>query len=162
MQSEHILKASILIVSAIVLLGFAVFVKRVFFYDYLSEVILVEKFDITHEWKAIGDADLLEVKKEVHYVSLVFERPFEVDVRSGIKMPNGSIVKPDIKIEDNTGKEHLLNFTGSRGYKNLVFAKYRLGGLPINSTFSKVWIRCDTPIQVKQVRWTGYDIKDLP
>lgn len=152
-----ILAVSILLLSGLI-------IKRVFFYNYLTEIVLVSDFVITSEWKEVGTADLLRVEKDNQYIALLLEPPFEDDMPArGIKTPEGTIVNPEIILVDEEGNEYPLSFGGSRYFEGKNFVNYRYGrGLPIGKKYSKVRIRSEIPLPVKQILWSGYNTKDLP
>ena len=154
----------LVISSIVILLGFSIFVKRVFFYNYLSQVVLADNFVVTPEWKNIGNSDLLRIEKENNYISVLLEPQFQVDIKErGIRTPEDSIINPEIKLVDNEGNEYQLVFGGGRSFENQNFINYNFGvPLPVVKSYSNVLIRSNNQIRVKQILWTGYDSKDLP
>ena len=142
-------------------------VWRLFFHETLMNVVLARDFQITSEWKEIGDQNDLKVEKDYHYISLQIEPPLKAytigdSTKSGIKLPEGAVVNPEIRIIDSEGNEYPLAYSGHRGGGPNEFVNYKYpGNLPINKIYEKVKIRCDYPLTVKAVFWSGYDQSDI-
>jgi hypothetical protein len=83
------------------------------------------------------------LEKDVKYVSIILEPPFEDDtLNGGIKTPEGSIINPEIRLIDVDGKEYELRFAGSRHFQNNKYVNYKYDGkLPNSKDFSKILIK---------------------
>ena len=148
------------------ILFFAVFLfvyLNFYFGKYIEEVVLQENVLISSEWKNINSQNLIKADKEINYISILLEQPFETDTsKSGIKNVDGKIINPEIKVIDKEGKEYLLNYGGSRHNENGDYANYRYAAtLPTGKIYEKVLVRSDFPISARKVIWNGYDVKDL-
>ena len=61
---------------------------------------------ISSEWAEIETDDLIKIKKDNHFVSIVLEPPLESGTpKGGIKTPDGRIMHSDIRIIDAEGKD---------------------------------------------------------
>lgn len=148
------------------ILFFAVFLfvyLNFYFGKYIEEVVLEENALISSEWKNINSQNLIKADKEINYISILLEPPFETDTpKGGIKNADGKIINPEIKLLDEDGKEYLLNYSGSRHYENGDYANYRYDTtLPTGKIYEKVLVRSDFPINARKIIWSGYDVKDL-
>src|SRR5690606_9367342 len=158
----------ILSITAIALLICGVMVAwRLFFHETLKNSVLAKDFKITSDWKEVGSSDELMVDKDYRYISLQIEPPFEAYTiadpsKSGIKIPGGKIVNPEIRIEDTEGNEYPLVYSGHRGGGPNEFVNYKFErGLPREKNYQKVKLRSDYTMTVKAVLWSGYDQTDL-
>lgn len=159
-------KQNVLLLGLACVLFFAVFLFVYFnfyFGKYIKEVVLGENILISSEWKNINSQKLIKADKEINYISILLEPPFEADTpKNGIKDADGKIINPEIKLIDENGKEYLLNYSGSRRYENSNYANYSCDeGLPTGKIYEKVLFRSDFPIKAQKVIWSGYDVKDL-
>lgn len=163
-----LIKIILLILLLIIAVASGYFALKIFnqlFFD-RKIVVLAEDFLITTEPKEVVSSKLT-VEKENQFVGLVLESNYEEDLPRGIKMPNGEIVTPEIKLIDNKGKEYLLKFDSavnpaSDGSQIAQFSY--LGGyntLPIGKSFEKIVLKCEKPIKIKRIIWSGYDTNDM-
>jgi hypothetical protein len=153
-----------LLIVFIILFAGGLTIKMVFFRQYIRNVVLIENVVIAPEWKEVGTPDLLKVEKDNQYISLLLESPFEDDTRAGgIKAPDGTIIKPEIRLVDDEGREYSLHYGGARRFEDGVFVNYRYeANLPPDKHFAKVIIRSAASIPLRQILWSGYNTKDLP
>lgn len=142
-------------------------VWRLFFHETLKNVVLARDFQITSEWTEIGTPNELKVRKDYQYISLQIEPPLKAHTigdatKSGIQIPGGAVVNPEIRIIDVEGNEYPLIYGGHHGGGPSEFVNYKHeGNLPINKTYKKVEVRSDYPLNVKAVFWSGYDQSDI-
>lgn len=153
-----------LIVGMILIAGFCL-VKRLFFHKYYRDLVLVDDFLITPEWKTLEATKTVAADKDINFISIGVALPFEAfSIRDGIKSPEGTIINPEIILVDMDGVEYdFARKAGARRYQGYDFANYKYDGdLPRNKKFTKILLRSSVPIPTTRIQWSGYNIKDLP
>jgi hypothetical protein len=123
-------------------------------------MVLAENVLIGSDWIEIAPKKPLKAEWDRNYVGIVLEPPFMIPYgNSGIRIPNGKIVNPEILLFDEDGEEYRLEYSGSGGEETSRYA-YK-DDLPSNKSFKKILMRCDAPVKAEQILWSGYDAKDL-
>jgi hypothetical protein len=125
-----------------------------------KDSVLVENLLISTEWQEIEAKDLIKIKGDRQFLSIVIDEPFEGDLRKpGIRTPEGEIFNPEIRLIDKEGNKYELVYDGSLGNMRINYASK--DGLPEDRVFDKIMIRSKVPIKAKKVIWTFYNAKDL-
>ncbi len=147
----------------LVLVGLFVFVKWWVLGSYIKEVTLQKNIFITSEWKEINTRNLVKIDKDINYISIVLEPPYETFASSeGIKIPSGEVINPEIKLVDEDGKEYSFAYSGARLYGNNEYANYKYyGDFPVDKEYEKLLIRSDSQIKAREIQWSGYNTEDL-
>ena len=100
------------------------------------------------------------------FLSILLEPPFELPRgESEIRLPNGDMINPDIKMIDGDGNEYLLKYIGATYSTEGEWVNYGyLNGkfLPTDKTYVAFQMRSDSPIKTRRIAWKGYDSRDLP
>ena len=168
MTNKHILYMFLFIVASAIIIFGGMVVWRLFFHETLKNVVLANDVQITSEWKEVGTPNELKVDKKYNYISLQIAPPLEAytvgggSTKSGIKIPSGEVVNPEIRIIDVEGKEYPLFYSGHRGGGAFEFVNYEFeGNLPIDKKYQKVKLRSDVPLTIKKIFWSGFDQSDM-
>lgn len=165
MKNKRTIFITGLIGISLILIGFFVYINF-FFGKYLKETDLESNLLLTSDWKEIDIKNLVKIEKDINYISILLEPPYETFTPSrggGIKIPSGEVVNPEIKLLDEDGKEYLLTYGGSRRFSNNEYANYRYQiNLPVDKKYDKMLIRSDAPIKTQKIIWSSYNARDLP
>ncbi|MEZ5424324.1 MAG: hypothetical protein R2682_14685 [Pyrinomonadaceae bacterium] len=167
MTGKGILSVILSITAIAFLIWGGMVVWRLFSHETLKSKVLATDFEITSDWKEVGSFDELMMDKDYRYISLQIEPPFEAYTiadpsKSGIKIPGGKIVNPEIKVVDAEENEYPLVYSGHLESGANVFVNYKVErGLPRDKDYQKVKLRSDFPMTVKAVLLSGYDQSDL-
>lgn len=163
MQTKKII--TILLIAGVVsVLLSGIFIKLVFYKNYIKETTLADDVVITSEWIEVGDKNSLTIEKDVYYLSILLKPSFEIDlINKGIKTPDGVLLKPEIILVDSKGEKKPLAFSGGRRAGSNVYVNFgHEKEIPTEINYSKIMIRNDKPLPVNKLLWAGYNIKDLP
>jgi len=162
MQTKKIITI-LLIAGAVSILLFGIYIKMVFYKNYIKENNLADEVLITSEWIEVGSKDTLKIEKDVHYLSIVLKPKYELDmVNKGIKTPEGGLIKPEIILVDSKGGKKPLTVSGGRRAGNNVYVNFgHEKEIPADLKYSKIMIRSDKPLPVNKLIWSGYNIRDL-
>lgn len=162
-MKKKIMLIGLALIIASVFVGVLIF-KRLFYYNYYLDIPLSGRTVISSDWSEIDVGDLVKLKKDNQFVSLVLESPLEPDSRNGgIKTPDGKIFNPEIKLIDEELNEYLLEYCGGRRYEAKVMANYGCNSkLSSAKKYPKLIIRSSYPMTVREIIWSGYNTKDLP
>jgi hypothetical protein len=118
---------------------------------------------ISTEWAEIRPEKPLKRTGDHQEIGLYVGEPFIVVFDSldshGIRMPDGSIVSPEVQLVDTEGNTVTLKFSGARGKETI---SYRLPDEQKERQYRSVRIRAEREIQLKSVYWTGIVIKNMP
>ena len=131
---------------------------------YRLGILLSRDTEIGPDWIEIQPSGTLSVEKEVQYVAVDVAPPFDAWKANGITAPSGQLVNPEIKVISVDGNEYEMTYYGAdsvAGFPNgHVYADFANGRLKKGEKIQKLMIRSDTPIPVKEIRWSGFDWKD--
>lgn len=149
---------------SLIVIGLFVYINF-FFNNEIKETVLENNFFITSDRKEINIKNSVKIEKDINYISILLLPPNKTFMSSGgggIKIPNGEVVNPEIKLVDENEKEYLLAYGGSRRYDNNEYANYRCEvELPADKKYEKLLIRSDIPIKTQEILWSGYNARDL-
>jgi len=114
---------------------------------------------LTQEWMEFTPETPLKPERDVQAVMLYLAKPYEADLEmKGVRIPDGSLVKPEVQLVDTAGKTYSLNYYGLFGRQLVIFT---LRDQLMGREYRTVRIRSDKPIHCKQIFWRLYYTKDI-
>src|SRR6185369_6212076 len=106
---------------------------------------------LTQEWMEFTPETPLKPERDVQAVMLYLAKPYEADLEmKGVRIPDGSLVKPEVQLVDTAGKTYSLNYYGLFGRQLVIFT---LRDQLMGREYRTVRIRSDKPIHCKQIFW---------
>ena len=113
------------------------------------------------EWTEIKVDKPLERVGDYQEIGLSLTEPHERDLWGppGIRMPDGSIVLPEVESITSDGRTVEWTYSGSRGDRTLT---YRFKDESIQQDYAGIRIRADKEIKLQAIFWTGIVIKNMP
>ena len=118
-----------------------------------------ENTTLTPEWTDITLDKPLKPERDVQAVMLYLAEPHEADLEvDGVRMPDGSLVKPEVQLVDTAGNTYSLKYYGLFGRKLVIFT---LRDQLMGREYRTVRIRSDKPIHTKKIFWRCYYTKDI-
>lgn len=116
---------------------------------------------VSAEWEEIRPKNPLKRTGDHQEVGLYVAEPFSVVVESprsyGVRMPDGSLVTPEVQVIDAEGNTITLKFSSARGKKTMTYR------LPDNRLeYRAVRLRAERQIRLDAVYWSGIIIKNMP
>jgi hypothetical protein len=129
---------------------------------YFQEIVLAKDVEVHLEWTVITAP--MQVEKDNQYLTLAVSAPLDVDgYTQALTLPDGTIIRPEVVLVTDEGKEVVLKYLSSRSKGSLRYANFGdPTQTPKGKHFSSVKIRSDPPIHVQQVLWSGYNSADQP
>jgi hypothetical protein len=90
---------------------------------------------------------------------LFLEKPYDGTLRlEGVRLPDGSLVMPEVQVVDSEGTAHELELNRQFGTELLVFTiPQELKG----KEFRQVRVRSEKPVNCKEIFWRCYYVKDV-
>jgi hypothetical protein len=120
---------------------------------------LAQNLTLTNEWVEIAPAKPLRAERQIQYLILTFAESGAPDVpKSGIRLPNGSVVTPEVQLIDQNGRTYNLHAVAF-GSSGLSFASQT--DLPKDRTFQTVRLRSNETIHVTSVHWRCWNQWDV-
>jgi len=114
---------------------------------------------LTPEWTEIVVTPPLQPERDEHDIVLYLEEPFGRDLQAkGVRLPDGSVITPDIQLIDSDGKTYDLTYVGHRGPQ---LVRFTLRGRLDNREYQKVRIRSEKPVKCKEIIWSNWNWKDI-
>lgn len=131
-------------------------------YDPYLDQELAGPTTITSQWLEITPKSPLRVERQRHMVVLDLDKSIQSEREgSGLVLPDGSIVRPQIELFDKDGETYELNvpslFLSNTGE---ILAYFSGSDLPKDKTYIKVRIRSDSPVRGNRVFWRNYNLWD--
>jgi hypothetical protein len=121
---------------------------------------LAEHFVIGNEWTEIAPSQTLTPDKDKQFLVLSVDQPLLVDVSSGaFTSPNGDVLRPELKLIDESENEHSLVFDGALGNSSAIY-KDR-GSQQPRPTYTRVLIRSEKPMKIAKLTWMTYYREDI-
>jgi len=116
----------------------------------------------TSQWLEITPRSPLKVERQRHLVALELDKSVHTeDGGSGLVLPDGSVVRPQVELIDQDGESHELNvaslFLSNQGE---ILAYFSANNLPEEKTYIKVRIRSTRPIHCNRIFWRNYNTWD--
>ena len=114
---------------------------------------------LTSEWTEITPLKPLKPEREQQEIILYLAEPFSGDFEAkGVRVPDGSIVHPEVQLVDASGHIYNLEYYGFRGHELIRFTlKDQLKG----KEFRTVRIRSEKPIHCKEIIWSYFNWRDV-
>jgi hypothetical protein len=114
---------------------------------------------LSSEWMEISVDPPLKPDREEHDIVLYLEEPFGRDLETkGVRLPDGSVITPEIQLIDQDGKSYDLKYYGKRGPQLIEFT---LRGQLDGKVYPKVRVRSEKPITCKAILWSNWNWKDI-
>lgn len=118
-----------------------------------------EDTTLTPGWAELTLETPLKPERDVQAVMLHLEEPYEADLElNGVRMPDGSLVKPEVQLVDTAGNTYSLKYYGLFGRKLIIFT---LRDQLIGREYRTVRVRSDKPIRCKKIFWRCYYTRDI-
>ncbi|MER3478818.1 MAG: hypothetical protein C4287_23105 [Leptolyngbya sp. ERB_1_2] len=138
--------------------------NRMFYRNYYLDIVLAENVTISSAWLEIESNGRISERKDRQFISLLLEPSFKLDpYAKAIVVPDGRKINPEIILVDADGNEHPLTYAKGRIGEAGEQASYGYRiDFPQKSSFLRVKLRSDIPIETKAILWSGYDPEDLP
>lgn len=116
----------------------------------------------TSQWLEIAPESPLRVERQRHMIALDLDKSIHTEQGgSGLVLPDGSIVRPQVELVGKDGKTYELNvpslFLSNTGE---ILAYFSKDDLPNDKTYIKVRIRSDRPVPCNRIFWRNYNIWD--
>jgi hypothetical protein len=113
---------------------------------------------LSSEWIEIIPEQPLKPEREQQEIVLHLEEPFVGDFEAkGVRLPNGSIIQPEVQLVDVAGNIHILKYYGFRGRKLI---RFTLKGQLNGREYRSVRVRSEQPIRCKGIIWSCFYWKD--
>lgn len=114
---------------------------------------------ITAEWMQITLDKPLKPERDVQVIMLYLEEPYVGDFEAkAVRLPDGTLVQPEVQLLDTAGKTYALKYYGFFGRQLIMFT------LPDQLTgrdYSTVRIRSDKPIRSKEIIWRCFYWREI-
>ncbi|MCA1629734.1 MAG: hypothetical protein LC785_14145 [Acidobacteria bacterium] len=115
---------------------------------------------ISNEWAVLTPDEMMKPTGDDQEIGLYLEEPFTHDLLGppGVRMPDGSIILPEVELIDIEGNAYKLKFSGARGRKIISFT---LWGQLKGREYRSVRLRAGKVFKCKEVLWTTTQWKYL-
>jgi hypothetical protein len=114
---------------------------------------------VSAEWAVVSAEPPLRREREKQLLVIGLAEPYFSGLSDwGVRVPDGTLVMPQVELIEGDGKAHALSFAGSFGRQKPF---YESNDLPTGAEFVKVRIRCDSKVELNLLAWTTYNPKDL-
>jgi hypothetical protein len=114
---------------------------------------------LTPEWMQIALETPLKPKRDVQAIILYLEDPYVADLEmDGVRMPDGTLVKPEVQLVDLAGNALTLKYYGLFGQKLIIFT---LRDQLMGREYRMVRVRSEKPIRLKEIFWRCYYTRDI-
>lgn len=114
------------------------------------------------QWLEIVPKSPLRVERQRHMIALDLDRSINAEREgSGLVLPDGSIVRPQVELVGQDGTIYELNkpsfFLSNTGE---ILAYFSGSDLPSDKAYIKVRIRSDRPVRCNRIFWRNYNLWD--
>src|SRR5689334_6889668 len=114
---------------------------------------------LTSQWVDITLDKPLKPQRGVQAVMLYLADPYEADLEmKGVRMGDGSFVKPEVQLVDTAGNTYLLEYYGLFGRKLIIFT---LRDQLMGREYRTVRVRSEKPIHCREIFWRCYYTRDI-
>ena len=119
---------------------------------------------VSSEWTEITPSSSMKVNRQIQSVVFIIDsyRHNVYDKIWQIKLPDGTVVKPEVQIFDEYGNVYDLH-DGGRSNNDINFKPEndteRYTTFPEDRNYTKIRIRSDKPFQVSKVIWRNRNLK---
>ena len=112
------------------------------------------------EWAEITPSSSMKVDRQIQAVVLIIDgyRHNVSDNKWQIKLLDGTVVKPEVRIFDEYGNVYDLHDSG-RSNNDINFTPANRAGLPEDRNYTKIRIRSDKAFQVSKIIWRNRNLK---
>lgn len=142
---------------------FSITSKLYRWYDPYLDQELAGPTTTTSGWLEIVPKSPLRVERQRHMVALELDKSIQTENDgSGLVLPDGSVVRPQVELVDEDGETYELNvrslfISPSKG-KTLAYFSGR--DLPTDKSYVKVRIRSNKSVRCQRIFWRNYNIWD--
>jgi len=115
---------------------------------------------VSPEWTEITPGSSMKVNRQIQAVVLIIDdyRHNASDKIWQIKLPDGTVVKPEVQIFDEYGNVYDLHDSG-RSNHDINFTPKSSAEFPEDRNYTKIRIRSDKPFQISKVIWRNRNLK---
>lgn len=118
-----------------------------------------DKATLTPEWMQITLDKPLKPERDVQVIMLYLEEPYVGDFEAkAVRLPDGTLVQPEVQLLDTAGKTYALKYYGFFGRQLVIFT---LRDQLMGREYRTVRIRSDKPIHCRQIFWRCYYTRDI-
>jgi hypothetical protein len=154
----------ILLVGLVASAFFAIFIagKLYRWYNPYLDQELAGTTTTASQWLEIVPQSPLRVERQRQMIALDLDKSIHTEREgSGLVLPDGSIVRPQVQLVAKDGKIYELNrpsfFLSNTGE---ILAYFSRADLPNDQTYIKVRIRSDRPVRCNRIIWRNYNLWD--
>ena len=117
------------------------------------------KTTVTSEWMQITLDKPLKPERDVQVIMLYLEEPYVGDFEAkAVRLPDGTLVQPEVQLLDTAGKTYTLKYYGFFGRKLIMFT---LPDELMGRDYSTVRLRSDKPIRCKEIIWRCFYWREI-
>ncbi len=115
---------------------------------------------VSSEWTEITPSSSMKVNRQVQSVVFIIDgyRHNVSDKIWQIKLPDGTVVKPEVQIFDEYGNLYDLHDSG-RSNNDINFTSESNAEFSEDRNYTKIRIRSDKPFQVSKIIWRNRNLK---
>ncbi len=119
---------------------------------------------VSSEWSEIVPKKPLKVERQIQVIVLDLDKSIRLERDgSGLVLPDGSVVTPQVQLLGDDGKTYDLNHPSSWSNPStgVTYAEFSLPELPKDRAYSKVRIRADKAVRCRRIFWRNYNQWDV-
>ena len=159
---------SILAVSGCLVLAFLGLLAYVYFNERTIDQTLATNLMISNEWTEITPDPPLTVRRQIQEINLRidgFQHDPSASLPGQIKLPDGTIINPEIEVYDEFGNKFELHHSGfvTKFYEDVVFKpesdSTRFTTYPDDRRYTKIRIRSGVPFECARIYWRNKYLK---
>lgn len=114
---------------------------------------------LTPEWIEITLDKPLKPERDVQVIMLYLEEPYVGDFEAkAVRLPDGTLVQPEVQLIDTAGRTYSLKFWGFFGRKLILFT---LSGELMGREYSSVRVRSDKSFRSKEIIWRCFYWREI-
>jgi hypothetical protein len=114
---------------------------------------------LTPEWADITLEKPLRPERDAQAVILYLAEPYEADLElDGVRMPDGSLIKPEVQLVDTAGNTYSLKYWGLFGRKQIIFT---LRDQLMGREYRTVRVRSEKTISCKEIYWRCFYWREI-
>ena len=118
-----------------------------------------DKTTLTPEWMQITLDKPLKPERDVQVIMLYLEEPYVGDFEAkAVRLPDGTLVQPEVQLLDTAGKTYALKYYGFFGRQLILFT---LSDQLMGRDYSTVRVRSDKPIRCKEIVWRCFYRREI-
>jgi len=122
---------------------------------------VVKNCVIRPDWTEIQVDEPLKPIGDYQQIGLYLAEPFKMDLDEpfGIRVPDGSLVVPEVELVAADGRVAPMKRSGARGTRSI---NYRLQDESLKQDYVRIRLRADQDIPLDAIFWSGIVIKNMP